>query len=148
MAAALKLLAIRGLSEAELMQRLLRKGFSEGEAKEARRRCLDLGYLDDRRFAEERARSLLRSGRGVGQKVLEDLKGRGIDEARALEALEAAGRDYPEKALLAEALERRFPDFRYCRADDRQRRRVVNYFLRRGYSLTPVLSLLKERDER
>jgi regulatory protein len=142
--AALRLLARREHSEAELAERLGRKGFADASIAAAINRCRDLGYVDDARFALERARSLMRNGRAVGHRILADLKARGVSEADALAALEQAGREFEEEALLADLHRRRFPDFSYASADDRQRRRVVNFFLRRGFPLPRVLSFLKE----
>lgn len=142
--AALRLLARREHGEAELTEKLRRKGFCEANVAAAVTRCRELGYLDDARFALERARALMRSGRAVGHRILSDLKRRGVPEAVASAALEEAGREFGQEALLADLLRRRFPDFSYLAADDRQRRRVVNHFLRRGFPLSLVLTFLKQ----
>ncbi len=147
-ATALRLLTIRDRSEAELAERLRRKGFAEAAVAEALQRCRELGYLDNRRYAAERARFLLRSGRAVGPRILADLKSRGIAEPDARAALEEASREYSEQRILADALARRFAGFSYHQADDRERRRVVNYFQRRGFPASRVLAFLKESDER
>lgn len=145
LAAALRLLARRGRSESELAGRLRQKGFSEAAITSVMARCRQLGYLDDARFARERARELMRGGRAVGRRVLVDLQQRGIAEATALAAVEEAAQEFGEDALLADLRRRRFPDFAWPAADDRQRQRVVNFFLRRGFSLPRVLSFLRER---
>ena len=145
LATALRLLARRGRSENELAGRLRQKGFSAEAVTAVLARCRQLGYLDDARFARERARELMRGGRAVGRRVLADLQQRGVAEATASEAVEEAAREFGEEALLAELQRRRFPDFAWPAADDRQRQRVVNFFLRRGFSLSRVLSFLRER---
>lgn len=142
--AALRLLTGREYSVAELSERLRKKGFTAPIVEAALKRCIDLGYLDDARFARERARSLMQNGRAVGRRILADLRARGVNEATALEALEEAERECSEEELLANLRCLRYPDFSYESADDRQRRRVVNFFLRRGFSLPLVLSFLKE----
>ena len=142
--AALRILTRREHSEAELAERLRKKGFDEPSVQAALKRCRDLGYVDDVRFARERARSLMRSGRAVGRRILADLRARGVNEAAAFAAIEEAERECSEEELLADLRRLRFPDFSYASADDRQRRRVVNFFLRRGFSLSLVLSFLKE----
>lgn len=145
LAAALRLLARRGRSEYELAGRLRQKGFSEQTVTAVIARCRQLGYLDDSRFARERARELMRGGRAVGRRLLADLRQRGIAETTALAAIEEAGEEFGEEALLADLLQRRFPDFHWSAADDRQRQRVVNFYLRRGFSLSRVLSFFRER---
>jgi regulatory protein len=142
--AALRLLTMREHSEAELAERLRKKDFSPSSIEAALQRCRDLRYVDDARFALERARSLMRSGRAVGRRILIDLRARGVNEAAALAAIEEAERECSEEELLADLRRLRFPDFSYASADDRQRRRVVNFFLRRGFPLSLVLSFLKE----
>ena len=144
LAAALRLLARRGRSEAELGERLRQKGFAEPQVGAALQRCRELGYLNDARFARERAHELMRAGRAVGRRVMNDLRQRGGDEATARAALEAAGCEFGEAELLAELRRRRFPGFAWHTTDDRERQRVVNYFLRRGFPLSLVLSFLQQ----
>jgi len=146
-AAALRLLTGRDRTEAELRQKLLQLGFSAEQAEDARQYCLGYGYLDDRRYALERARMLLRSGRGVGRRVLFDLRRRGIDEDTAQAALEQASTEFNPHQLLQEQLERHFPGFSFGQAEDRMKRRVISYFQRRGYRLEEIFAVLQERNE-
>lgn len=143
-AVALRLLTRRDRSEAELREKLRQLGFSTTAVAETIERCLELHYLDDRRYALERARTLLRNGRGVGQKILLDLRRRGIDEDTAAQALTSAGDEFEPDRLLRDLLERRFPGFEYRQADDRERRRVVGFFQRRGFPLEQIFRLLKD----
>jgi len=145
MATALRLLARRGRSAAEIAERLRLKGFGPQDIDAALARCRQLGYLDDARFAHERARELMRGGRAVGRRILADLQRRGIDEALANAAMTAATEEFGEATMLADLQRRRFPGFTWAAADDRQRQRVVNYFLRRGFTLSRVLAFLRER---
>ena len=143
-AAAVRLLSRRDRSSAELTEKLQQFGFPAADIEAALDRCRDYGYLDDARYARERARSLLRSGRGVGPKVLFDLRQRGIDETTAEQALEAAAGELSSAQILREQLERRFPEFRYESADERQRRRVIGFFQRRGFALAEIFQVLKQ----
>ncbi len=146
-AAALRLLTRRDRSVAELRQKLMQFGFSDSAVNETVERCQVCNYLDDKRYALERARTQLRNGRGVGRKILLDLQRRGIDEETAETALSAASEEFPTKELLREQLERRFPNFDYRSADERQRRRVVGFFQRRGFNLDEIFSNLKQNSE-
>jgi len=143
-ATALRLLTGRDHSEAELQRKLLQLGFSAEEAEEARQYCREYGYLNDQRYALERARMLMRNGRGVGAKVLLDLRKRGIDEQSAQTALEQASEEFDPHALLRQQLNRKFPGFNYHQAEDKMKRRVVSYFQRRGYHLDQIFSILHE----
>lgn len=143
-AAALRLLSLRDRSEGELAGRLRRRGHGEEEIAAVISRCRELGYLDDLRFARERARRLMAAGKAVGPKVLADLTAHGVSAGEARAACEEAASEIPQEDVLRDLLERRFPEFLFAKADDRERRRVVNYLLRRGFSLPLVLSILKE----
>jgi regulatory protein len=142
-AAALRLLTKREHSIGELADRLRRKGFDEAACSAAIARCRELGYVDDARFARSRARQLLQSGRAVGRRLLLDLQQHGIPEEQAREVIAELEGEFPRETVLLVLLERRFPHFDYQAADDRERRRVVNYFLRRGFALAAVLDLFK-----
>ena len=140
-ATALRLLTRRGYAEAELNGRLLDKGHS-AEAAAALARCRDLGYLDDAHFAQQRALALLRNGRAVGRRARLDLRQRGIDENLAVAAVAAAEAEHPPQELLRQQLARRYPHFDYATADAASRRRTINFFLRRGFELSLVLTTL------
>jgi len=146
--AALRLLARQGRSRAELEQKLLQKGYPQEKVHAAIARCLELGYLDDQRYARERAGALQRQGRATGRRLFADLKRRGIDSETAHAAMSAASEESPETDVLAALKERRFPDFNYATAEAGERRRVVNFFLRRGFSLALVLAHLQQEPER
>ncbi len=143
--AALRLLTGRDRSEAELRDKLRQFGFAAPAIDNCIEKCRDYGYLDDQRYALERARALMRSGRGTGRKVLLELRHRGIDETIAQQALEIASGEFPSEDLLREQLERRFPRFSYATADERERRRVVGFFQRRGFPLEEIFNILHEK---
>ncbi|MCP3138460.1 regulatory protein RecX [Pyxidicoccus xibeiensis] len=86
----LKLLSMRARSRHELDAALTRKGFTAKVRDEALSRVQGWGYLDDARFAQERAASLLRKGRLGPQAVLQRLEAHGLGEAAAREALARA----------------------------------------------------------
>ena len=147
-ATALRLLTRRGYCAAELATRLRAKEYPEPEIAAALERCRDLGYLDDAQYAGMRARALLRSGRAVGRRAYFDLTRRGVDAQLAATAVTEAEAEHPAAELLRTMRERRYPHFNYAAADDNERRRVVNFFLRRGFELSLVLSILtQERDD-
>lgn len=141
--AALRLLKTRERSEKELVSRLQRKGFETDEITSALERCREYGYVDDSRFARCKARQLLTNGRAVGGRLRRELQLAGIAEELVEQTLVELQGDFNEKTLLNELLERRFASFDYRLADDREKRRVVNYFLRRGFALATILEQLK-----
>lgn len=143
-AVALRLLTHSDCSTARLREKLQRRGFAAAQIDAAIARCQHYDYLNDRRYAALRARTLMQSGRGVGQRVLLDLRRQGISEEIAHEALAAASEDFEPELLLRQELARRFPDFDYASADQRQRQRVVNFFRRRGFSVAQILTELRQ----
>jgi regulatory protein len=144
LSAAFRLLALRDRSEKDLSVRLQRKGFGAEEISATLERCRELGYVDDERFARQRAKILLAEGRAVGYRLLAELKQQGIAEELARRALAEAEQEIDLDQVLEALLRRRFDDFCFAAADDRQRRRVINYFQRRGFSPARVLQFLQE----
>lgn len=141
---AVRLLSRCDRSIAQLRQKLEQRGFSATEIDAAIERCCDYNYLDDRRYATARVRSLMRSGKGVGARVFADLRRRGIDETLAREVLDKVTEEFCLDHLLQSELARRFPTFSYARATEKERRRVISFFQRRGFNLGDILTQLKQ----
>jgi regulatory protein len=144
-AAALRILTRRDRSEAELRKKLEQFGFTLTAIDEAVEKCRRYDYLNDERYARERARSLMRTGRGVGHKIRLELRRRGLSEQHVEQSLEEVEDEFSRHDILCDQLARRFPSFDYASADERQRRRVVNYFQRRGFSLEEIFGLLRQK---
>ncbi len=141
----LRLLTGRDYSQAELRKRLLGKGFDQTRIETVLQRCLDLGYLDDARYALSRATSLMSQGRAVGPRIMLDLKQRGISKEIACQALDKARETCNEDELLTSLLQRRYPDFSYDAAPAKERRRVVHFLQRRGFAISSIMDQLKRR---
>lgn len=88
--ACLRLLTVRARSRHELRLALERKGFSAQVQDEVLLKLKEYGYVDDERFAQERAASLLRRGRLGPQAVLQRLEAHGLGTEAAREALSVA----------------------------------------------------------
>lgn len=83
--AGLNLLSRRAHSRAEVRRKLGRRGYGEEEVESTVARLAELGYLDDRAFAEGHVR---RRSSGLGRLALSaELAARGVDRAVADEAL-------------------------------------------------------------
>jgi regulatory protein len=145
-ATALRLLTRRDYGIQELRQRLLAKDFRADEVEQVIVRGIDLGYLDDARHVERLTRTLLTTGRAVGPRLSLELRRRGLPDelihAAMVETRSSGGEDAALRALIS----RRFPGFDYAAAAERERRRVVLFLQRRGFSLDRILTELKRTD--
>jgi SOS response regulatory protein OraA/RecX len=107
MTAALAMLARRDYSRAKLEQRLLTKEFTPAVASEVVARCIDAGYVDDRRYGRARVESRLGRRPGGQRDAIADLQRQGLaktmSEGIVEEVFAAAG---GEEAVLDDALGR------------------------------------------
>ena len=105
---AVKLLAAKPRSVAELRERLLRsKNTDEATVDTVISRLRDYGYLNDERFAFSYASYKVKQ-RPVGRRRLErDLKFKKVDSGVANEALEMVYAETPEEQLIDQAIAKR-----------------------------------------
>ena len=133
---ALRLLARRRLTEAQLWSRLARKGYSDDEIAEAVASCKRDGYLDDKLYAEL---YVVGARKAVGDaRLVATLVGKGIDPDVAqgsLVALRSTERDRCAAAL--DALERRRAGIGYPSA--------ARALERLGFPASTIYSVLRER---
>lgn len=109
MNAALRLLSLRGRSEHELKLALTRRGIRPEVSEEVLTRLRGFGYLDDAKFAKDRAASLLRGGRLGARAVLQRLRNHGLTDPEAKRALARAEAElgFDPQAAARQVLERR-----------------------------------------
>lgn len=96
-------------------------------------RMAELGYVDDRLFAESKARSMGRRGLGV-RRIDEALRHAGVGSEDAAPASEAAQEGAVESAL-AFARRKRIGPFALEEADRSQREKQLAAMLRAGHGL-------------
>ena len=139
----LRVLALRDHSEAELRRKLKDKGYPPEEIEESVVRLIGLGYLDDARFARSFASSALRNGRGYGVRLKQELARRGVAATIVEMVLADLDEEFSEGDLLEQTIARRFAGFDPESATDKEKRRVIGYLQRKGFSLSAIFARLR-----
>jgi regulatory protein len=137
--AALKLLAARSRTEAELRRALLSREYPPAEVETAVARVRELGYLDDGEVARARARSLL--GRGAAPRLAaRRLAAQGIAPAEARTAVASEAGEEGEAGLLERALERRLKGRKLeaVKLDAMEKQRVFRSLVQKGFRPSAV----------
>ncbi|MEA4823162.1 MAG: regulatory protein RecX [Clostridiaceae bacterium] len=129
-ATAIRLLAMRAMSRAELRNALLRRGFEPTDADAAVDRITELHFIDEPAYAESLVRRY--AARGYGKRALfSRLRAHGLDD----EPIRAALSALPENDDALDALAMKF-----LRGDEdvSARRRATAALLRRGFSINEI----------
>jgi regulatory protein len=142
--AGLQLLARRELSEAQVRQRLARRGYETTDIDAAIARLLEERALDDRRVAAAIAHTESRV-RGRGKlRVRRQIEAAGISASLAQAAVDEAFADVDSDALLAAAVERRLRG-RATIADAREFQRLYRYLVTQGFDSDRIVAALRSR---
>jgi regulatory protein len=125
---ALGLLVRRERSRAELGRKLRAHGVDQGEAETALATLARQDFQNDARFAQAWART--RAGAGYGPvRIRAELAQHALPREAVAEALDACEADWDE--LARSQVRRRYPPA--ALADPAQRRKAVEWLLRRGF---------------
>ena len=137
---AVSLLAHRDHSEKELMEKLSRKGYTDG-AEAAIEKLRNSGYVSDERFAKLYVREL-RSLKKYGKRRIEqELYRKGIDRDIISEVLDET--DFDESELVT-LIERKYS--RYL-GDEKGIQKTINSLVRMGYGYGEIRDALKTINE-
>ena len=137
------MLARRELSEAQIRQRLAKRGESRDSIDEAVARLKAERSLDDARVAGAMARSQT-SIRGRGKRrVLQQIQAAGIAAPIAAKAVDEVFQDLDPDALLSASLAKRLRG-RERIADDREFQRLYRYLTAQGFDSDRILARLRK----
>lgn len=131
---AVKLLAAKPRSEAELRERLLEKAWATEEAVEAAlARLKEYGYVDDERFAFGYASARVRQKPVGRQRLARDLQMKKVPRETADEALKLVYDETTEEELIERAIEKR-TRLRGPAKTPKEIKSLFDHLLRLGFS--------------
>ena len=140
---ALQQLARRELSEAQIRQRLSRRGFTPEDIDSAIDRLRQDGSLDDARVAAAIARSQLSIKKRGARRVRREIEAAGITSALAARAVAEVYAEVDADALMAAAIDRRLGTRRLD--DDREMARLYRYLVGQGFDADRAMAALRAR---
>jgi len=144
--AAIRYLAVRPYSVAELKQKLRSKSLGSNAIDETVARLKKLGFLDDRKLAEQYASSLARN-RAFGRfRVERELRVRRLDPRTVEPALRAAFEETDERALLDKVLDQKLCRLRLPLTRPRLAALLAS-LRRRGFRTDDIIRAVRARPE-
>ncbi len=129
---AMKYLTVKDRSVSEMQAYLDEKDFSEADVNATVERLIELGLLDDRRYAQRFVETRLATKPVSRRHLYEQLKGHNIPEEAIREAMELVSKDAERENALSVA--RKFARQFASLEPDKRRLRVLNRLQARGYS--------------
>ena len=145
---ALRWLTARELSEAQVRSRLAEKGYTELAIKPALERLLQDRTIDDRRAATAVARTEARVRRHGPHRVMGKLIAMRIDRELAKEVVRELFGEEDENALIERTLETRLRGNPERLKDPRERRKVLAYLVRQGFSASAASAAIRNKSKR
>ncbi|MGA1874662.1 MAG: regulatory protein RecX [bacterium] len=139
---ALNYLSYRARSCKEVYDRLRRKGYDEEIVEQVVHYLIDLGYLDDRKFAYDWSCSLI-DRKIAGRKLIRyELYRKGIPEDIIEETIQRIYDSEDREKELAFQLIRRRIDRYHKKEQEKLRRSLANLLSRHGFSTSVILEVL------
>lgn len=141
---AVKLLAAKPRSVAELRERLLEKSWTNRQIVDAViERLSEYKYLDDNQFARDLAVSKLRQKPQGKRRLKQSMSQKKLDREIVDEAITAAYEELPETDLIDRAIEKRvrlkgIPETR------EDKKKFYDYLLRQGFTYDLIISKISE----
>ncbi|MCR5484996.1 MAG: recombination regulator RecX [Clostridiales bacterium] len=134
---ALSLISIRDHGRRELLDKL-KKDFDPDDAEAAVEKLEEIGYIDDKKFAENLADELMRRKKFAPKRIMQELQRRGIDRETAEEAV--SGLDIDGERCIIELLETKFA---HSLSDEKGIKRTFNTLLRMGYGVGEIKDAMR-----
>ena len=136
---ALYLLGYRDHCRKDLVDKLS-KNIDRDLAEEIADKMEELGFLDDRKYAEKLARYLILFKKRGERRALQEMALKGIDRETAVEAISLVE---PDENLLQQLIERKY--LRYL-GDEKGRNKVIAALMRLGHDYGDVIQAVDEAE--
>jgi regulatory protein len=141
--AALIYLAKRMLTGKELKDKLKNKGFSGGICDEAVRYFTEIGYINDFDYALRYATDAIKIKHYGTLKIIRDLRQKGIDTDIINNCISSLGDENLQSLRLIAEKKSSMLDL----SDPKQKNKLVEYLMRRGYKFDEINTVLRERND-
>jgi len=145
---ALRWLTARELSEAQVRARLEERGYSSAAILPAIQRLRAERTLDDLRAATAVARTEAKVRRHGPRRVMSKLMAMRIDRDMARDVVRDLFGESNEEELLEATLERRLRGKPERLNDPAERRKILSYLVRQGFSASAASGLMRKRSRR
>jgi regulatory protein len=142
---ALRWLTARELSEAQVRSRLAGIGYTDTAISDAIHQLVQNRTLDDRRAATAVARTEARVRRHGPRRVMGKLMSMDIDRDLAKEIIAELFGEEDEAQLLETTLDRRLRGKPEKLKDPNERRKIIAYLVRQGFSVSASTSALRKK---
>jgi len=146
LSAALRMLARRPYSVAEMRRALLKKYPDSSQVPKAIARLRELHYLDDKKFAEHYASSLARNRAYGRYRIRRELKAKLVDYRQIEPALQQAFVETSEPELLEQILEKKLRTLRLPLTRPRFHS-LCQSLLRRGFNSGDIIKAVRAKPE-
>jgi regulatory protein len=144
LASAMRFLSRRDHSEAEIRSKLFARRYTPAVVEAVIEKLLRFSYLDDRRTAFRFAESALTNGKGFGPRLRFDLMKRGYSSELIDAVMATLVPQFDETAAIRTIVSQKFSHLNLPDLCLKDRRRIVHYLQRRGFSLNSILHVLTD----
>jgi regulatory protein len=144
---ALRLLALRGRSRAELRKKLAERDFTKSAIDRVLENLGELGYLDDEAFAVNRARHLAVNRLYGDRRIEEQLREKGIDREAARAAIREVREEFPEMEGIARSAAKKLPGRSIAGLNKKERLALARTLQGKGYHLGLILDYLGKYED-
>ncbi|HUH66539.1 MAG TPA: regulatory protein RecX [Syntrophales bacterium] len=143
---AYRLLAVRARSERELRAKLKERGFEEPVVEEVTARLRELNYLDDESFARQWARNLAVNRLLGNRRIAASLSEKGIRDQLIRQVLSEVREELSEEEAVFRLIRKKM-DKKTAKMDDKEKRRLAQSLMGKGFPPGLVFDILKRSKE-